>query len=267
MSVQQSPPDFTANAQRQTKPLQDEPVTQQKGRRRPNWWPEWAKQLPYMNLPPVKQNFSLISRKRMYELIGNASQDTKASVEADLQHLEKELMPLFNEVDRQASLHQNRYRLVQILFIVLATLATIIGSLLALCLGSEDTRTWVPMLSFAETVVALAATFLATISGREAALPKWLENRRKAESLRREFFRFLVDLPPYDELESYRRKMLLSERAALINQGRFPEESSVPIAPGGPEGTNLLDPTRSVNPNNPGNVTTPGKANDGTVNG
>jgi hypothetical protein len=66
--------------------------------------------------------------------------------------------------------------------------------------------------------------FLATISGRSAPLPNWLNNRRRAEHLRREYFRFLMHLPPYDEPVVYKRQELLSERAADINRGVNPDD-------------------------------------------
>jgi hypothetical protein len=75
--------------------------------------------------------------------------------------------------------------------------------------------------------VALLATFLATISGRESPLPIWLNNRRRAEQLRREYFRYLMNLPPYDSIEGYQRQMAASRRAADINRGVFPEELGV----------------------------------------
>ena len=144
-------------------------------------------------------------------------------IETDMQFLEAELLRLFRDRDYEASMQQNRYRLVQIGYIVLAALATLFGSLQALALNSADNRL-LPWMAFAETLVALIVTFLATVSGREPPLPLYLTNRRRAESLRREYFRYLMNLPPYDSVEGPQRRVMLSSRSADINRGVFPDE-------------------------------------------
>jgi len=208
----------------------DMPLVTQTSSHRRERWPEWLQQLPYFKLPPAKAGFSLIDRVEMRKLLDGATPEALASIEKDLDHLEKELIPFFVRCDADASLQQNRYRLIQIGFIFLSMTATILGSVLALTASSIPGV--VPYLAFAETVVALIATYLATVGGRQAPLDLWLKNRRRAESLRREFFRYLMDLPPYDELEGYRRRMLLSERAARVNAGQYPDDStSITAAP------------------------------------
>ncbi|PJF36077.1 MAG: hypothetical protein CUN49_07330 [Candidatus Thermofonsia Clade 1 bacterium] len=217
------------------------PRSQQKGDPR-RWWPAWAKQLPYFKLPPADLNFSLVPKDEALELLRpdpnkatdstasayppfQATEETLRAIESDLDLLEREVLQFFRERDLEAKLQQNRYRLYQIGFITLSALATAIGSLLALAL-TQQPPIWVPLLSFAETVVALLATFLAQISGRESPFLLWIENRRAAEGLRREYFRYLMRLPPYDNeaMKPYERRLLLAERAALINRGTSPDD-------------------------------------------
>jgi hypothetical protein len=204
------------------------PLSQQKHRRRQRW-AAWAQELPYLRLPPSRRDFMLIDRIAMHQVLAGADPRAIEAIEKDLDLLERDLMPYFRDLDRESSIQQNRYRLYQVAYIVLAMFATIVGSLIAIALRENPPR-WVPLLAFLETVIALSTAFLATISGRESAMPTWLNNRRRAESLRREFFRFLMDLPPYDALEGYRRRMLLAERAALINRGDNPTDSVMPAA-------------------------------------
>jgi hypothetical protein len=135
-----------------------------------------------------------------------------------MDYLDKELLRLFRERDYEAKQQQNRYRVYQLGYIGLAAAATLIGSLVAVA-----PRDMVPILAFLETLIALLTTYLATISGREQPLPLYLSNRRRAEHLRREYFRFLMDMPPYDTLDGYDRHRTLSMRAADINRGFFPE--------------------------------------------
>jgi len=187
----------------------------------------WMQELPtYPFTPPEPDtNFQLIQEKDWLDIISQTDKDTAAQMEADKQFLDYELMRLFRERDHEAKKHQNRYRLIQIGFMLLAAVATMIGALQAIALSNDPTS--LPLLAFTETLVALLATFLATVSGREPPLPIWLNNRRRAEQLRREYFRYLVNLPPYDSVTGYQRQMTLSKRAADINRGVFPEEPVV----------------------------------------
>jgi hypothetical protein len=199
------------------------PISQQKAGYRKNL-AEWIRQLPQVNFPKQNANFQLIDQTQLNNFLSQANPEAAQKIRDDLAVLERELLPLFRDRDYHASLKQNQYRLIQITFIVLATIATLIGSFQALALNISSQ--YVPFWAFLETLVALVATYLATISSREPPLPEWLENRRRAESLRREYFRYLMDMPPYDAVDSYERRGLLARRAANINRGLFPDETS-----------------------------------------
>jgi len=209
------------------------PVTQEKTGFRQNW-PAWLKQFPQWNFPPPDPHFVIIKPEDVDKILGGKDPKAAVQIKEEIAFLDKELTRLFRERDYQAKYQQNRYRVIQIAYLVLATLATFIGSLLALVLNSAPQL--VPWLAFGETIIALLTTYLATVSGREPPLPLWLENRRKAEHLRREYFRYLMNLSPYDELEGFRRRQTLSERAANINRGFFPEVDTAPGAAPGAQG-------------------------------
>jgi hypothetical protein len=207
------------------------PITQQGARLR-SWAPEWMKQLPYRKLPTPNPDFRLLSLKdeELQALEKQAKEDeVKARLLEDMAYLDEEVLQLFKERDYDAKFQQNRYRFFQIGYILLAAAATVIGAILAVALDSNPEV--VPWLGFAETLVAALTTYLATISSREPPLPLWLENRRKAEYLRREYFRYLMDLSPYDDLEGYDRRRTLSTRAANINRGLFPDQETIKNAP------------------------------------
>jgi len=186
--------------------------------------PEWVKELPqWPSFKPPKPDLTkqLIDPAELRQLLKDYP-DELTSIEADIQFMNHELLRLFLQRDHEAKYQQNRYRLYQISYLVLAAVAGALGAAQVLALaGNPDS---VPIWSAAETIVALLVIFLATISGRAAPLPVWLANRRRAEQLRREYFRFLMHLPPYDEPILYRRQELLSERAADINRGVNPDE-------------------------------------------
>lgn len=192
------------------------PITQAKRDFRKNW-PEWMRQLPQIRFPEPNENFQLIDSERLAAQVSQVDAEARKRLEDDLQYLDRELLRLFRERDYQAKFQQNRYRTYQIAYMLLATAATLAGSLLAVSLRSAPNTA--PLWGFIETLIALLATFLAALSSRDAPLPKWIENRRIAEQLRREYYRYLMDLPPYDLLEGYNRRKTLSLRAAQINRG------------------------------------------------
>lgn len=139
----------------------------------------------------------------------------------DLDTLETELMPLFRVRDHAAKRDQNRYRRYQISFIFLATMATAVGSFQVWAL--QTAPEFIVWLGLLETAIALFTTFIATLIGTRQPLGEWLENRRLAEQLRREFFRYLMDIEPYDKLERPAREKHLAQRAAAINNRTDPD--------------------------------------------
>lgn len=187
-------------------------------------WPAWMQDLPQLHFRPETPDViaPLIDDDELEELLKDAEPVAAARIREDVRFLEYELLRLFRQRDHAAKKQQNRYRKYQLGYVALAALATLIGSCQAIALSSSPES--MPVWAFAETVVALVATFLATIGGREAPLPLWIVNRRRAEQLRREYFRYVTNLPPYDGVEGYRRSMLLSRRAAEINRGDIPQE-------------------------------------------
>lgn len=199
------------------------PITQEKAGFRHNF-PEWMKQLPRGRFPEQNPNFTLLDPATLEKMLKSLDAEAAQRIREDMAYLDKELLRLFKDRDYDAKFQQNRYRQYQIGYMVLAAAATIVGAFLALSLDSSPEL--VPVFGFIETLIALLTTYLATISGRESPLPLWLENRRKAEHLRREYFRYLMDLAPYDELTGYDRRRTLSIRAADINRGFFPEANN-----------------------------------------
>ena len=199
----------------------------------PNTQAPWR---PSLRLPAFLQQFPsllgfrpsepdehapLISPRDLEETLAGMDPAVVRQVQADVHFLEYELLRLFRQRDHQAKYQQNRYRRYQVLYLMLATVATLVGSGQALALMGKPE--WLPVLALVETLIALVATFFAALGGRESPMPLWLSNRRKAEELRREYFRYLLRLPPYDTVQGHRLAMLLSQRAADISRGAFPD--------------------------------------------
>ncbi len=187
--------------------------------------PVWVQELPqFGNFKPSEPdpNYQLLSRRDLEEVLKDVPEEVRKEILADTDFMEYELLRLFRERDHTAKFNQNRYRRQQIFFLGLAVAATLIGSLQVVALNSNPEV--MPLFAFLETLVALLTAFLAAVGGREPPQERWLSNRRRAEQMRREYFRYLTRMPPYDEVTGYQRRMLLSQRAADINRGMYPQE-------------------------------------------
>ena len=203
--------------------------------------PMWIKELPqFGRFQPEKPDsaYQLIDRESLRQVLESAPEPVRQEILEDIDFMNYELMRLFRDRDYRAKYNQNRYRRLQINFLILAVGATLIGSLQVITLSTNPEI--MPLFAFLETVVALFTAFLAAVGGREPPQQQWLTNRRRAEQLRREYFRFLTRMPPYDEVQGYERRMLLSQRAADINRGMYPQDGSAPgttLSVGGENGT------------------------------
>jgi hypothetical protein len=186
----------------------------------------FLQELPVLTFKPEEPNESapLIDPATLDDVLKDMDPASVKQIKDDILFLDYELLRLFRQRDHTAKYHQNRYRKYQIGYLLLATLAALVGSMQALALAGQPQV--MPVFAFFETVIALLATFLATIAGREPPMQLWLTNRRRAEELRREYFRYLLRLPPYDTLDGYELGMRLSQRAADINRGDFPDAQS-----------------------------------------
>jgi hypothetical protein len=187
--------------------------------------PVWVQELPqFGSFKPAEPdpNYQLLSRQQVQEVLKDLPEEVVKEITDDMDFMEYEVLRLFRERDHTAKFNQNRYRRQQIFFLTLAVAATLIGSLQVVALNSNPEV--MPLFAFLETLVALLTAFLAAVGGREPPQERWLNNRRRAEQMRREYFRYLTHMPPYDEVTGYQRRMLLSQRAADINRGMYPQE-------------------------------------------
>lgn len=197
-----------------------EPITQDRSPAR-SWVPLWLRQFPVFRFQPFEPTFQLLNAAQLDKILAKSDPAARAKVKRDVEYLEHEVLRLFRERDYEASFHQNRYRLFQLAYMVLALAATIVGSMLALSLESAPHLT--PILGAIEAIIAGFTTFFATLSTDEPPQQLWLQNRLRAEFLRREYFRYLMNLAPYSDLSEFDREQELAYRAANINRGVFPE--------------------------------------------
>lgn len=184
--------------------------------------PAMLHDFPRWNVRP-REDFGFISDEELETILKDAPEEVREEIKADMHVLDIELLNrFFKERDFEATRHQNRYRRFQVTYITLAFVATILGSLQAYAIAAWPKA--LTTIALLETVVALLATMVATISTSEPPFTEWIENRRIAEFLRQEFFRYLLRIDPYDRFTvKARRDMFLARRAAEINSGKYPE--------------------------------------------
>ena len=200
-------------------PISQEPERSQLRRlKRPAMFQEF----PSWKVTP-REDFGFIDKAVLESILQDAPNDVKEEILADLHVLEIELLNrFFKERDYDATRHQNRYRRFQVIYVTLAFVATVLGSAQAYAIAAWPKA--LTTIALLETVVALVATMVATISASEPPFTEWIENRRIAEFLRQEYFRYLLRIDPYDRFTvKARRDMFLARRAAEINSGKYPE--------------------------------------------
>lgn len=195
------------------------PVSQSSNARKRR--PEWLRRFPKLRPDPINHNFKLLPPEQLEQMLKTMPEPIAARIKNDLEFMEKPLLRLFRERDHEAYVHQNTHRLFQLTFIGLSVLATLVGSILTLSLTSN--ASFAAFLGFIEAIIAAATAALAALQGNRPPQALWLQNRLRAEYLRREYFRYLMNLEPYTSLDEVSRRRMLEMRAAEINMGVFPE--------------------------------------------
>jgi len=196
-----------------------QPVSQQSPSSRKA--PEWRRRFPKLKADPIKNDFQLLDPARLEEMLKTLNPAAADRFRKDIQFLEQPLLRLFRERDHEAYVHQNTHRLFQLSFIILSVIATVVGAFLTLTLTSNATVA--ALLGVTEAIIASATAALASLQGNRPPQALWLQNRLRAEYLRREYFRYLMNLEPYTSLDEVQRRRMLEMRAAEINMGMLPE--------------------------------------------
>lgn len=205
-------------------PPTQQPTTQDNTRRgaRAMRWTRTLPQFSAFKPEEPDQSYKLVDEAKVDRILAAHRPEVVQRIKADLATAERELMPLFRELDHNAAYNQNRYRKFQIYYILLAGLATTFGAFQAYTIASNPGIS--PWFGFGETLVALLTVFVAAVSAPKPPLQNWITNRRRAEQLRREYFRFITNLPPYTDLAANTRRSTLARRAASINRGVSPDD-------------------------------------------
>lgn len=137
-------------------------------------------------------------------------------LEAEFATLERELVPTFTALDRDAMRAQNAFRLGQLVLILGGLTATVLGAVQAALGGGV---LWVGLVQ-AVVAGALGAAVVYLQLGHTQR--EYLTKRVKAERLRGEYFQFLGRLAPYDEGDDTARAARLRRRVSEVDLEEVP---------------------------------------------
>lgn len=152
------------------------------------------------------------SPPRDQEIVPAEAQTQSPAFAGDFKTLDDELMPHFRELDAEALLVQNQFRLQQVTLIFGGVLATILGALHA-SFGAAP-AVWAGII---ESVLAATLSAVALRAQGTHAQERYFTDRLKAEKLRTEYFLFLGRVGAYaDDRE---RLACLIRRVADIKSG------------------------------------------------
>jgi hypothetical protein len=144
------------------------------------------------------------------DLIPEGQKSAYPAFAEDFAILQRELLPAFYELDRQAQQRQNAYRWMYVILIFGGSLATILGIIQLVVADS-----WV---GIAGAVVAALLGMITLYSRSLNHQERYLNARISAELLRSEYFLFLGRFTPYNN-EKKQREALLIERVTEIKSG------------------------------------------------
>jgi hypothetical protein len=127
----------------------------------------------------------------------------------DLDFLDEWLVPRFAECDLKAQLEQNRHRREQLLLVGAGSLGAVLGALQAALAEVK----WPGLLL--SLVAVLSAVFAQRVQHGQA-LPRYLDERARAERLRSLYFQYVVRVERYRTTN--RRQRLREDVAALMSE-------------------------------------------------
>lgn len=195
--------------------------------------PEWVRMLPRIRFRQQNLDFQLINKHILQQLLKDVRPDIVWRVSEDVEFAETELLRLFRQRDFNAAYHLNRFHLTELLAVILVLTLVIIGSFTLWTTITNPAMGVV--LAFVSTVITLLLVYLLAVRGQEPAYPIYMSNRIRAEFLRREYFRYLIGLPPYHlSNEGVERKRTFAMRVADMNRGSIEADASIQSEPGQP---------------------------------
>ncbi len=178
--------------------------------------------LPRFTPPPKNPNFALVTPPYLDTVLSGLHDDAARLLRAEVAIADQVLLRPFSDSDYDAVRIHIRYRLIQL------SSAALIIVMIALCgvgLWLAFSARSTPLTLALVGVVGLCLLVIYISGGGRANLyNRYMNQRRSAEWLRREYFRFLARLAPYNGTEGDRHRRV-NERAAHQDAAQ-PDESA-----------------------------------------
>lgn len=144
-----------------------------------------------------------------------------SGIARDVDTLNRVLISNYLLEDHEARYRQNQYFLFQWEFTILAFVATLTATLATLTAtnGMIDLSRW---LGVATAIVAGFTALFVNIYNRERPQRKWFERRRVAESLRKQYYLYLMHMVPYDTDEHEYLLTIMVDRIRNLSTEALP---------------------------------------------
>ncbi|MGZ4604076.1 MAG: DUF4231 domain-containing protein [Kineosporiaceae bacterium] len=150
-----------------------------------------------------------LNRPEPTPIVDRDAADEFPELREDLNFLAEKLVPEFVECDLAALREQNRHRRQQLLLVAAGSTGAVLGAVQA---AFDDVR-WPGLLV---ALVALLSAVFAQRVQHGRALPRYLDERAKAERLRSIYFQYLVGAKRFTGVG--RRQRLRDDVAALLSE-------------------------------------------------
>jgi hypothetical protein len=190
----------------------------------PSPWDLLLQELPVRKYRPGRDR-TLIDDTQVRKLLATLDETNAASIQDDINTLNQEILPKYHINSRASKENKDRYLRYQVSYAVLAAGSILLASFQALLIGN-DQHGLMFITGIIQASLASLLYYLALVSRRDNPLQKWVDNRRRTEGLRQEYFTYLLRLPPYDvDLNTHKRRGLLKSRAFAIHTfGKLPNK-------------------------------------------
>lgn len=160
-------------------------------------------------LPALLRRLPLLSPPTTTSIVPTEAKTRFGDLREDLEFLDEWLVPRFTECDLKAQREQNRHRRQQLLLVAAGSLGAVLGAVQA----ALDDAKWPGLLL--SLVAVLSAVFAQQVQHGQA-LPRYLDERAKAERLRSVYFQYVVRVDRYQGPN--RRQRLREDVAALVSE-------------------------------------------------
>jgi hypothetical protein len=162
-----------------------------------------------VGVPAMLRRLPILNRPGPPSIVDAQARELFPTLREDLDFLDRWLVPHFAECDLAAQRQQNRHRREQLLLVAAGSVGAVLGAVQA----ALDDVEWPGLLV---TLVAVLSAVFAQRVQHGQALPRYLDERARAERLRSVYFQYVVGVERYRGVQ--RRQRLRDDVAELMRK-------------------------------------------------